>query len=47
MTYERGMGFAANCIGVMLLILKEKYTDREIEQMFTRKKVRAMLKALD
>ena len=41
------MGLAASTLGVMLLILREKYTDAQIKKMLTRKKLSAMLKVLN
>ena len=39
-------GFASTTIGVMLLMLKEEYTDAQIKEMLTREKVSEILKVL-
>jgi hypothetical protein len=39
--------FAAQAIGVMLLILKEYYSDAEIKKMLTRKKIADCLDILN
>lgn len=39
--------FAANVIGVMLLMLKDRYSNTEIKRMLRANKVDGMLKILD
>lgn len=39
--------FAANAIGVFLLILKDHYSDKEIKCMFNQRKIGEMLKVLE
>ena len=46
MADKKDYAFAANCIGVMLLILKDKYSDAEIKKMLQAKKITGMLNAL-
>ena len=41
------MEFAANTIGTMLGMLKEKYTDAQIKKMLSSKKVSEMLKVIN
>ena len=40
------MGFAAQVIGISILMLKEKYTDQQIVNMFKMKKVKKMVEII-
>lgn len=40
-------GFASRCLGVFIMMLRERYTDTEIKWIFKRANVESALKILD
>jgi hypothetical protein len=44
---EESSDFAAHCLGIMLGMLKDRYTDERIKDMLNPKKLDAMLKILE